>query len=207
MTDANGKDEFGRDIHLRESYHTRQALLKAERNAENVERERSEVSGGYQSAVASNQGSRSFSTSRSSSRVSRRSLGGRDSDGLVGLRLDGEHGVAGTKRTSSSQSRTGDQPLDWRSPKGSPPIGVPAGASCEGLGAGRRETEDRSPRSALKRFMSTSGSCCFSALTWGWQECSLGAEYDLRATAECRFDENGEVDESRVGEYFCLAHT
>ena len=115
MTDANGKDEFGRDIHLRESYHTRQALLRAERNAENAEQERSEAGGGCQSAVVSNQGSRPVSTSRSSSRVSRRSSGGRDSEGLVGLRLDGEHGVAGTKRCS--QSRMGDQPLDWRSRK------------------------------------------------------------------------------------------
>ena len=111
MTDAEGKDEFDRDIHLREAYHTRQAKLTAERNAEKAERERSGESGEYRSAVASDQGSRPDSTSRSSSRVSRRSLGGRDSDGLVGLRPDGEHGVAGTKR-NSSQSRTGDQPLD-----------------------------------------------------------------------------------------------
>ena len=84
--------------------------------------------------------------SRASSRASTSASVERDSDGLAGPGRVGQHSSAlregaGAKRCSRSSS--GDQPSGRRSPKGSPPYGVPAGTSSEGLGAGRREEPGR----------------------------------------------------------------
>ena len=189
---SNGQDEFGRDPHLR--------ALWQERQRRSSQRTSSEAGSATGRSARSN-------SSRGGSRVSVAGSGGGESaDELAGSGRAGRHsGAEGATRCSGSNS--GDQPSESRSPKGSLPIGVPPGARGEGVGARRRGSDDRSPRTVLKRFASSSGSCCFDAISFGWRSCNLGAEFDVPVVSINKNVTTGEVEETREGERFCLAHT
>ena len=206
MTQSNGIDEFGRSERLRQEREddrgSRSTSVSQTSSGSSRRRSRSEANG-PQGEDAPGDVGRTGSES-----VGRVSGDSGLAEGLAGPGREDQHDVAfraGAARCSRLNS--GVQPSSRRSSKESPPYGVPAGSQGEGFGAGRRESGSRSPRTVLKRFASSSGSCCFGALTFGWQECGAPAEFDVPARSVCTRCDTNDVEEERTGERFCLAHT
>ena len=195
--DSAEVDDMGRSLHLRARYYAQQ---DRKRRDESVKSEGSLSARTARSARSSASGGRT----RSLEEVQR------DFDDefevVTSGSLAGEthSNASGTERCSPVAS--GVQPPAGRSSKESPPIGVPPGSSCEGVGAGRRN-RSLSPRTVLRRFGTESGSCCFDAVTRGWRQCAKSAEYDVPVRSLRHDVTTGERSDERVGERFCLAHT
>ena len=187
-------DEFGRDPKLRQRYRER-------------ERRRSESEHGTDSdgSVAA-WSARSHSSGRKTRTLAE--SGGVECEGYELVNSvpvgSGHSDASGAERCSPLTQ--GVKPPDGRSSKESPSRDVSPGASSEGVDAGRRD-RSLTPRTVLRRFSSTSGSCCFNAVSFGWRPCALSAEFDVPAMATCRETQSGDITEEHGGERFCLAHT